>query len=121
MNSTQALSRLRKLLGKNAAIRDDKHPSSPEMRAAAQKERIEASERRHACETAMTERREVVLAADAEYQRLRAEFLAAREVQKNAPFPSYRYTGGTVSALFFHVTAQADTLAELVEKAEAKK
>lgn len=122
MNATQALSRLRKKLGKRAILRDTGGPSSPEQRAAASAKRKEANEARSCAEAAMNARATAVLAADADYQRLRAIYAAARDTQRASPFGGhYRYSTGTVvHGLFFSVAAEADTLAELVEKVEAK-
>jgi hypothetical protein len=121
MNMTQALAKLRKLLGPKAAIRDDRTPSSPEVREQQRAARNAAHAHRKACEAAMNARRDAVLAADAEFQRLRAEYDAAKAAADRCPYPAYRYTGGTASALFFSVEAQADTLAELVEAVERKR
>jgi len=121
MNATQALTKLRKLLGPKAGIQDDKRPSSPELREAAAIERRAAKERKGTCEELLNARRKEILAADVEYQRLRAEFDVARIALEKAPWPHYyRYTAGTVSSLFFSVRCQADTLAELVAEVEKK-
>jgi hypothetical protein len=56
MNTTQALTKLRKLIGPKAAIQDHKRPSSPELREQHAAARLVASERKRACDQAMTAR-----------------------------------------------------------------
>ncbi len=121
MNATQALTHLRKAWGKDAGFKDHKCPTSPESRDAAHVARREAKARKDEAEAAMLARRDATLAADAEYQQLKAAYKKAQEALEAAPWPGYRYSGGTVGSMFFSVKAEADTLDELVEKARAKK
>lgn len=122
MNAAQALSRLRKLLGPKAAIEDGRRPSSPEQRDQQRATRSAVVERKKAAEFALTARRQAILAADADYQRLLGEYNEAHAVERKTPHGTYhRYTAGRVSSMFFHVEAEADTLAELIEVVERKR
>ncbi|MDE2022487.1 MAG: hypothetical protein KGI71_06265 [Patescibacteria group bacterium] len=125
MNMAQASSKLRKLLGAKAAIKDGKRPSSPEQREQERAERVAANERVKAVRAAMDARSDALLAVDAEYQRLKTEFAEARAAQDRTRFGNYRrYAAGRLGGLcgfqFFHVEAEADTLAELLAAVETK-
>jgi hypothetical protein len=121
MKMSTALTALRKLLGPKAAIRDNRRPSSPEQRDAADAARRATALKRAAALAAVEARKEAVLSADAEYQRLRQEFHAARAAHESLPHAEYRYVCGVASALFFTVKAEADNLEELIEKVRAQK
>ncbi len=126
MNIKQAQTKLRKLLGPKAAIKDKKRPSSPEQREQERAARIAITALKKAAEEAMQARQQAVLEADPEYQRLKAEYQAARDEQERTPYGTYhRYSTGRVNGVggfsLFSVEAEADTLAELVEKVEAKR
>ncbi len=126
VNATQALTRLRKLLGPKAGYQDGKRPSSQEQRDAAHKARVAVNERARIAREAMEERRADILSADVEYQRLKNEFATVRAEQERTPHGGYyRYSAGRVNGVggisFFHQEAEADTLVELVEKVEAKR
>lgn len=54
MNAAQAVAKVRKLLGKNGQIHDNRKPSSPELREAARTARVEAAAVKTAAEAAMT-------------------------------------------------------------------
>jgi hypothetical protein len=120
MNQSQAMARLRKIYGKNAALQDTKRPTSPELRQQQQDARRQANERRLLAERALTERREKILSADAEYQNLLSLQKAAVRAANNCPFPEFRYSAGELSSLAFHVRAQGDSLEEIVEQIERK-
>lgn len=121
MNINQALTKLRKVLGKNAAIQDNRTPSSPEAREAEKIIRDKARLRRDITRENVEQRRAAVLAADAEYQACLQESKVAQTALDRIGICSrYRYTAGTHNAIFFRVEAEADTLAELVECAEQK-
>jgi len=126
MNNAQALTKLRKLLGSKAAIRDSKRASSPEQREQEHAARLAVNERKRAAQDAMEARRAAILAGDAEYQRLKGEYEVARKEQERTPFGTYhRYTAGRINDAgglsFFVVESEADTLAELIEAVEVKK
>jgi hypothetical protein len=121
LNINQALSKLRKILGKNAAIQDNRTPSSPEAREADKIIRDKARDRRNIARENVEQRRAAVLAADAEYQACLLESKAAQTaLDRIGIMPRYRYTAGRNMDYFFRVEAEADTLADLVECAEQK-
>jgi hypothetical protein len=116
MTLAKALTELRKVLGKKAGIRDNKIQSSPELRNAANAAIGVAVTQKNAAEAAMRARRDEILANDEEYQRLLCAYEDAQQKRRKCNGPSYRYTAGIVGDLFFYVKAEADTLAELLEK-----
>jgi hypothetical protein len=122
MNQSQALTKLHKLLGKTAALRDNKRPSSPEIRAAQHAKRVEVNAAKDLAAKALEARKVALLGADAEYQRLLAEWRAARELQDKTPHgTTYRYTALTVGSWFATVQGEGDTLDELIANVEAKR
>lgn len=122
MNTTQALTQLRKLLGKNAALRDEKRPSSPELREQQRAKHRAVSDRKKLAAEALDARRQAILAADPEFQRLLAEYELVRAEKERTPMGTYcRYTAGTDRSFFFLVEAEADTLDELIEKVREKR
>jgi hypothetical protein len=126
MNTAQALKELRKLLGLNAGIQDSKRPTSPELRERQRAARHAGQELKQAAQAAMEARRAEVLKGDTEYQRLLAEYTAARQALDKLPYGQhYRYSAGStgrsgIAAMFFTVAAEGDTLEELIEKVKAK-
>jgi len=122
MNAAQALTRLRKVLGKKANIHDYRTPSSPEQRAINGAKRDEAKARKDEIRHALDARRAAVLAADPEYRNLFDAFAEANEALESLPSRNhYRYHAGVDGGIFFRVDGKADTLAELVELIERKK
>lgn len=121
MNATQAIAKIKKLLGPKGEIHDSRKASSPEQREAAGKARREGKARKDAAEAAMNARAAAVLAADAEYQRLHADYIAERDALRKVDFGAhYRYSAGRNHSYCFSVESQADNLAELVAKLEEK-
>jgi hypothetical protein len=121
MNITQATTRLRKLLGKTATVRDYKRPSTQAERDALLAKRRALRERMKDAEKAHNDRAKAVLAADAEYQWLKMQWREAHTEYEALPFPRWRYEVVTKKSIFTCVEKSADTLAELVEKVEADK
>ncbi len=122
MNAAQAIARIRKALGKRAEIHDYKKPSSQEQRDTERAAKREAKEARDAAIAARSARQDAILSADPEYCNLRDAAAAASKTYEAMSYGFYyRYKAGTNQSVFFHVDAEADTLAELVEKVEAKK
>ena len=126
MNNTQALSKLRKIFGKNACAQDSKVVSSQELRDATSIKRMAAIAIKKDAQAAMEARYQAVLAADAEYQKLKADYRAAKDaLQKIGQVDHYRYSAGFVSSIgdfaVFHQKAEADTLDELIQKSLATK
>lgn len=126
MNNTQALAKLRKIFGKNACAQDSKVPSSPDLRDATRIERMAAIAIKKDAQAAMEARYQAVLSADVEYQKLKADYRAAKDaLQKIGQVDRYRYSAGFVSSVgsfaVFHQKAEADTLDELIQKSIASK
>lgn len=126
MNTSQALGRLRKLLGKDAAIQDSKEATSEAIREGLRAARRDAVAAKQAAEIAMTTRKQALLDADAEFQRARAAYLSAKEALEKMRWPErYRYSAGklhtTAGLNYFALEAQADNLTELVAAVEAKR
>lgn len=121
MNNSQALTKLRKLLGPNAGFRVDLSAPDAEGRAAAKARSEELRAARDAA-AAARDKKLAELTADPEYQRLVAEAKAAREAHQRNASTSLHYpiTAGVVSSLFFRVEAQADTWNGIFEALEAK-
>lgn len=121
MNQTQALSTLKRLVGPKLGYRvDNKAPGAEEREQLITRKR-ETAARVRAILEALDARRQAVLAADAEYQRLRAEHQAAKSLHEAIPSPYHkRITVGRVGSLFFSVIADGDNWAEVVEATKAK-
>lgn len=121
MNQTQAIAVLKKIIGPKFGYRVD--PKAPdvderERRRAAMKEAADAV---RAADAARVERLNAVLAADAEYQRLKAEHAAARKRHEQIPSPYHkRVTVGRVSSMFFSVVADGDNWQEVVAAVKTK-
>lgn len=118
VNQTQAIAKLKKIIGPTFGYRVD--PKAPDA---------DERERRHSAwlaakkavgeaEEAMTARRLALMAADAEYQRLKAESADAKKrLGEVGSFRAKRITVGRVGSMFFSVVADGDSWAEVVEKA----
>ena len=121
MTSKQALSALRKLLGSKAGLRDRRRTSSPELRAEQRAAWLAVKVRAEAASERLAERRAIVLNADPVWRVLLTEYQAAVKAKVAAPRGyCYRYTAGTAGSLFFTVTAEADTLPQLIEAVKGK-
>lgn len=123
MNQTQAIKRLRALLGNSVAWR-----TNPEALTAEEKESyLQASPILRGVveglKVAVDRRRREILAGDAEFNRLRDALKAAEEAKQSnsSRIMSYRVTVGRAGSLFFTVEAQGDNWEEVVAKVEAKK
>ena len=118
MNRTQALAKLKKVLGKNLAYREDPAALVGDEREAAEVKRKVFRDLQKLFGELRDARRAEVLAADAEFQRLSAQYSAAREAANKASGDAYgrRITVGTSSDLFFHVKAEGDNWQEVVDK-----
>ncbi len=118
MNTAQALSKLRKLLGPKAEIQDCKRPSSEEQRIADRTRRHELKLRKDDAESRMKARRAEILNADPAYQTVKNEFVVLSKELDTIPHCHYRYEALTNEGWFRSVKAQGDTLDELVSKVE---
>jgi len=113
-----AIKKLTKLLGKNLGWRVD--PNAPD-----QDERNEAREKLKVLRPQQEELREAVrkrcnalLAADEEYQRLKAELIAASKAadELSGKTRHYRFTAGVMNSAFFVIKAQGDSWEEVIAK-----
>jgi hypothetical protein len=122
MNRQQAMARLRKLYG--AAARISTHRTAPrdaDDAAALRAQHAEAKAAATAAREAADARRDAILAADAEYQRLRAHAAALRVVaEKSQGWHAKPYHVGESVGFAMYVHADGYTLREAVENAERK-
>jgi hypothetical protein len=107
------------LLGKNVAWRISKTALPPEERAALSEKLPALRDLKKSAEERMNARRAELL-KDAEYQRLVAEYKAAREASEQAASKTHHrpICVGTSSGMFFMVKAEGDTWAEVIAKLE---
>jgi hypothetical protein len=115
-----AIKKLTRLLGKNLGYRVD--PKAPEN-----DERMDARRKLRATRETQNELREKVrsrcnalLAADEEYQRLKAEFNEASKTcdELSAISNHYRFTAGVMNSAFFVIKAQGDSWEEVIAKVQ---
>jgi len=126
MNQTQAIAKLRKVIGSKMAYRvDPKAPDAEEREASRAAAAIVRDELKVA-EEARDARRAAVLAGDLEYQALKmaANDLLAQRDKLHSRCYRKRVTVGRLSGVagvsFFHQVADGDNWAEVVEKVTAK-
>ena len=122
MNRTQALAKLKKVLGKNLAYREDPAALVGDEREAAKVKREVLHDAKKLIGELRDARRAEVLAADAEFQRLKGQYERAREAADKAGAEVFgrRITVGTRSGVggfhFFNVKAEGDNWQEVVDK-----
>jgi len=118
MNQTQALAKLRKVLGADMAYRTNPKALNAEQRDAARVVWQEARAIAEAAEAARVARLNALLAGDAEYQALKAQAAATKKTADNARagLYSYRITVGVRNAMFFSIRAEGDNWDEVVTK-----
>ena len=123
MRREDALKKLSRLLGKNFRYRVDPTAPDADERAEAKARLPELNARLDELGLQRNERRKALLDADAEYQRLKAEYDAASKARSDAVSCTmhYRFTVGTLGELFFHVKAQGDSWEEVISKVKAGK
>ena len=122
MNRTQALTKLKKLVGPKLEVRVNEDALVGEEREAMSTQFRAARDERNALNAAMSKRREELLAADADYQALRAKYVAADklyETGKGHVF-HHRIEVYTRDGIGLTYVATADNWAEAVEKVTAK-
>jgi hypothetical protein len=116
-----AIKKLTKLLGKNLGYRvDPKAPDQDDRDEARANLKIVGATRDELRE-AVRQRCNALLAADAEYQRLKVEFEKARETSDvlAATLSHYRFTAGIIGSHgFFVIKAQGDSWEEVIAKLE---
>jgi hypothetical protein len=123
MERAVAIRKLGKLIGKGFGYRiDNKAPSSGE-RIAAKAELVTERAKRDDLDKKCNERRIAILMADAEYQKLRTEYMAARKQTDILSGMTYRkkITVGATNGMFFVVMAVGDSWEEVISKVETKK
>jgi len=118
MNKTQALRKLKPLLGKYLAYREDPKALVGDERKAAIEERQQRKSTLTAASEALEERKRQLLLADPVYQELLTHWKNSRDAEQEATSRAFRrrITIGTASDLFFSVKAEGDNWAEVVEK-----
>jgi hypothetical protein len=118
MERSIAIRKLGKLLGKSLGYRVDPKAPDQEQREAARAELPASRELRTSLNEAMNARRREILAADAEYQRLKADYdLVQKRCEELAGIVShYRITVGTSNGMFFTIRAQGDSWGQVIEK-----
>lgn len=121
MERTLAVKKLGKLLGKSFGYRVNDKASTAEERAAAQADLPAAIAKRKELQSRIDERRQAILAADVEYQALRAAYEEARKQADELSYTarSYKLTVGTSNSMFFHIRAEGDSWEEVIKKIAA--
>ena len=122
MERAAALKKLGKLLGKGFRYGIDNSAPSPEARAAAAAMLPSAIAGRNNLIEQLNERRAVLLAADAEYQKL---LCAVRDARADAETLSararhFKITVGVTNGLFLSVKAQGDSWEHIFQQLKAK-
>jgi hypothetical protein len=119
MTREQAITKARKMLGKNAEIRVSASLTSPDRREAARARANAAREQIDALKREIAEREQ---AAGIPELRERKAKLAQERDYAMAESCHYKFTvGHVVSGLFLHVDGQGDTWEEAFAKAEREK
>lgn len=123
MERSLAIKKLRKILGDRLGYRVDPKAPSKDEREAAQAELKASGPAFEALKEQRKARFQAVLAADPEYQRLKAACTAERERREKlaATAMQYRFTVGTMGPLFFSVKAQGDSWEDILEKLKPAK
>ena len=118
MTRTQALAVARRLYGKQAGVRENRHESSAELRADATRRAVEASKRLEEIEKELRER----LAALPWYVALIEERKHMSKVRSEARawMHYHRCIMGRDIGIAFEVKAKGDNWADTVARAEAK-
>lgn len=118
MNQTQALSKLRKVIGPKLGYRVDPKAPDAEQREAIRAAWKAAKQDADAAVAARKARYEELLAGDALYQDLKAKAKAAEEAANKAAAGMYRHriTVGVSNAMFFSVRAEGDNWDDVVAK-----
>jgi flagellar biosynthesis GTPase FlhF len=125
MNITQALTKVRRILGPKATIRENRNAPVGDARTAALEAAKAARQAREDAQRRMHERTDALQKADPEYQQAFADWKAAGAALRREPGPTERrYSAGLPIDIGFgpglSVKAQADTLAELVAETERR-
>lgn len=117
MNQSQAIARLKRTIGPAFAYRVDDTAPDANAREQRRERFIAARAAANAALEALQIRRAAVLAADAEYQRLKAASMAANKARDDLPsFHRKRITVGRASHGLFSVEADGDNWDEVVRR-----
>lgn len=118
MNQSQAIAKLRKILGPKFGFRVDKTALDADGRAKASAEVKRLNEKKATVSEAMEARRAELL-RDPVYQALRAEHAELDALRSKALHAAHskRITVGTIGEMFFSVRADGDNWDEVVAKA----
>jgi hypothetical protein len=119
MNRDQAYQRLKWIFGKKAYLEVDERAATGDDRIANGQAKIRLLTISKEADAARDARRLAVLAADPEYQKLKADALAAYNAMvKQSSGDRYRYTAGSMDGIFFSVKGRGDTFSDLFESLE---
>jgi hypothetical protein len=123
MERALAVKKLGKLLGKSLGYRVNDGAPTTEDREAAKLDLPAALEARDKLKQQRDARYQQILAADSEYQALRAAHKVAQEqVDKlHSMMRHYKFTVGTSNGMFFHVKAEGDSWEDVIEKVRSIK
>jgi hypothetical protein len=118
-----AIKKLTKLLGKNFGYRVDPKAPDQDDRDAARANLAIQRPLRDDLREAMRQRCNALLAADQEYQRIKAEFKVVNDTCEKLSnmFHHYRFTAGVSNSMFFMVKAQGDSWEEVIAKLEKER
>jgi uncharacterized coiled-coil DUF342 family protein len=113
-----AIKKLTKLLGKNLGYRVDLKAPYKDERDEARAKLKEVGVEREALREKVRARCNALLAADEEYQRLKADMTVASKTWDELASKSrhYRFTAGVMNSAFFVVKAQGDSWEEVIDK-----
>ena len=120
MERKVAVKTLGKILGKSFGYRVDPSAPTSEDRAAALAQLPALNATKAQAEKAMQDYRQALLAADAKYQELVAEWKAARKKVSEAASISHHFKitvgNSAMGGLFFSIAAQGDSWEEVIAK-----
>lgn len=120
MERAIAIKKLGRLLGKNLGYRVDPTAPNQDERDTARAELLATSAAYEELKEQREARLQAVLAADTEYQRLKAE-CSAEGVRRNklaSMSHHYKFTAGATNGMFFVIKAQGDSWEQVIEKIE---
>lgn len=123
MDQKAAVAKLRKLLGSGFAYRTNPKALTGELREQAVANSRAALQAAKEAEVAAAEKREAILAADTEYQRMLAEAKALRRaaVDASSVASQRRVTVGLDRGWCFSVQAEGDNWQEVVDAVATEK
>ena len=123
MERSVAIKKLGQLLGKKLGYRVNAKAPTKEEREAAQAELTRSIPLRNKLKEQRDARHEQILAGDAEYQRLKAEYKAERDRLEElfGVTRHYKITVGTSEGMFFLHKAEGDSWEEVIAKLTAEK